>query len=79
MLHSKFTDRLLVQEKKILWFTIYGNDAHLGQGQPKIIIYTNFEEIEPLMLHAKVQDYRTLGPVEELFLPYMGMAAILVM
>ena len=34
------------------------------------------------MLHAKFQDYRTSGSAEEdflRFLPYMGMAAILVM
>ena len=34
------------------------------------------------MLHAKFQDHRTSGPGEEdllRFLPYMGMAAILVM
>ena len=35
------------------------------------------------MLHAKFQDYRTSGSGEEedflRFLPYMGMAAILVM
>ena len=34
------------------------------------------------MLHAKFQDHRTSGSVEEdflRFLPYMGMAAILVM
>ena len=34
------------------------------------------------MLHAKFQDHRTSGSGEEIFLrflPYMGMAAILVM
>ena len=34
------------------------------------------------MLHAKVQDHRTISSVDEdfrKFLPYMGMAAILVM
>ena len=34
------------------------------------------------MLHAKFQDHRTSGSGEEdfqMFLPYMGMAAILVM
>ena len=33
------------------------------------------------MLHAKFQDHRTFGSGEEIFkgLPYMGMAAILVM
>ena len=47
-----------------------------------VIIYINFVEVESLMLHAKFQDHRTSGSGEEdflRFLPYMGMAAILVM
>ena len=42
----------------------------------------NFVELESPMLHAKFQDHRTSGSGEEdflRFLPYMGMAAILVM
>ena len=33
------------------------------------------------MLHAKFQDHRTIGSVKDFqsFLPYMGMAAMLVM
>ena len=45
-----------------------------------VIIYFYF--IESLMLHAKFQDHRTSGSGEEGFfkiLPYMGVAAILVM
>ena len=47
-----------------------------------VIIYINFVELETPMLHAKFQDYNTSGSGEEdylRFLPYMGMAAILVM
>ena len=47
-----------------------------------VIIYKNFVELESPMLHAKFQDHRTSGSGEEdflRFLPYMGMAAILVM
>ena len=47
-----------------------------------VIIYINFVELESPMLHAKLQDHRTSGSGEEdflRFLPYMGMAAILVM
>ena len=53
----------------------------IGQGQPRVIIYINFVELESPMLHAKFQDHRTSGSGEEdflRFLPYMGMAAILV-
>ena len=47
-----------------------------------VIIYTNYVTLESSMLHAKFQDHRTSGSGEEdfqRFLPYMGMAAILVM
>ena len=53
----------------------------IGQGQTRVIIYINFIELESQMLHAKFQDHRTSGSGEEdflRFLPYMGMAAILV-
>ena len=45
-------------------------------------MYINFVELESLMPHAKFQDHRTSGSGEEdfqRFLPYMGVAAILVM
>ena len=45
-------------------------------------LHINFVELESPMLHAKFQDHRTSGSGEEdclRFLPYMGMAAILVM
>ena len=32
-----------------------------GQGQPRVIIYIKFVELESLMLHAKFQDHRTSG------------------
>ena len=54
----------------------------MGQGQPRVTIYINFVELESPMLHAKFQDHRTSGSGEEdflRFLPYMGMAAMLVM
>ena len=41
--------------------------------------YINLVELETPMLHAKFQDHRSTGRREEMFLPYMGMAAILVM
>ena len=53
----------------------------IGQGQPRVIIYIHFVELESPMLHAKFQDHRTFGSGEDFlrFLPYMSMAAILVM
>ena len=42
-------------------------------------MYTNFVELESLMLHAKFQDNRTSGSGEEdfeRFLPFMGMVDV---
>ena len=54
----------------------------MGQGQPREIIWTNLVVLT--MLHTKSQGHRSIGSGEEdflkkIFLPYMGMAAILVM
>ena len=38
-----------------------------GQGQPGVIVYINFVELESLMQHAKFQDHRTSGSGEEDF------------
>ena len=62
--------------------TVSTKTNKIGQGQPGVIIYINFVELESPMLHAKFQDHRTPGSGEEeflRFLPYMGMAAILAM
>ena len=54
----------------------------MGQGQPRVIISTTLVELLYTMLHTKFQGHRSIGSVEEDFLkclPYMGMAAMLVM
>ena len=54
----------------------------MGQGQPRVIIWTKLVVLEHPMLHTKIQGHRPLGSGEEdfkRFLPYMGMAAIFVM
>ena len=53
----------------------------IGQGQPKVIIWTNLEVLEHSMLHTKFQSHLPFGSGEDFlrFLTYMGMAAILVM
>ena len=54
----------------------------MGQGQHRVIIYINFVEFEYIMPHAKFYEHRTIKSVGEdflKFLPYMGMAIILVM
>ena len=33
----------------------------IGQGHPKVMIYINFVELLPLMLHAKFQNHRPSG------------------
>ena len=54
----------------------------IGQGQPRITIWTKLIVLEHAILHTKFQSHRLFGSgVEDFlrFLPYMGMAAILVM
>ena len=54
----------------------------MGQGQPRKIIWTILVVLTYTMLHTKFQGHRSIGSGEEdflRFLPYMGMAAILVM
>ena len=54
----------------------------MGQGQPRVIIWTTLVELSYTMLHTKFQGHRSIGSGEEdflRFLPYMGMAAMLVM
>ena len=35
--------------------------SKIGQGQPRVIIYTNFVEFDSSMLHAKFEDHMTFG------------------
>ena len=54
----------------------------MGQGQPRVIIQTILVVLPYMMLHTKFQGHWSIGSGEEdflRFLPYMGMAAILVM
>ena len=54
----------------------------MGQGQPKVIIWTTLVVLPYTMLHTKFQGHWFIGSGEEdflRFLPYMGMAAMLVM
>ena len=54
----------------------------MGQGQPREIIWTILVVLTYTMLHTKFQGHRSIGSGEEdflRFLPYMDMAAILVM
>ena len=54
----------------------------MGQGQPRVIILTTLVVLPYTMLHTKFQGHWSIGSGEEdflRFLPYMGMAAMLVM
>ena len=54
----------------------------MDQGQPRVIIWTTLVELPYQMLHTKFQGHRSIGSGEEdflKFLPYIGMAAMLVM
>ena len=50
------------------------------KGPLMVIIWTNLVDLESSMLYTKIQPWNFLGSGEEdfyVFLPYMGMAAIL--
>ena len=47
--------------------TVSTKTSKIGQGQPRVIIYICFVELESPMLHAKFQDHRTSGSGEEDF------------
>ena len=47
--------------------TVSTKTSKIGQGQPRVIIYINFVELESPMIHAKFQDYRISGSGEEDF------------
>ena len=95
MLHTKFQGHRSSgsgEEDFFKVFTIYGHGGHVGH-VTQIINYKlciNFHSFSPssfhilpyTMLHTKFQGHRSSGSGEEdfiRFLPYMGMAAMLVM
>ena len=54
----------------------------IGQEQPRVIIWANLVVLEHPMMRSKIQGHWPFGSGEEdffRFLPYMGIAAILVM
>ena len=53
----------------------------IGQGQPSVIIWANVVVLRDPMMHTKIQGHWPFGSGEDFFkfLPYMAMAAILVM
>ena len=50
--------------------TVSTKTSKIGQGQPRVIIYINFVELESPMLRAKFQNHRTSGSGEEYFLRF---------
>ena len=55
--------------------------SKIGQGQARVIIWTNLVVLKHPMLHTKFQGHQPFGSGEDFFkvLPYIGMEAILVM
>ena len=61
--------------------TKFDLDKKIGHGQPRITIWTNLVVLSHVRLHTKFQDNQPRGSGKEdflRFLPYMGMAAILI-
>ena len=53
-----------------------------GQGQPKVIIRTNYDGLESLVVHTKFRQNCSTDCIEKIskgIIPYTDMAAILVM
>ena len=51
------------------------------KGQPRVIIWKSLVDLESMMLYTMIQPWSFLGSGEEefyVFLPYMGMVAILI-
>ena len=66
----------------LLWAEMPSYRRKIGQGHSRVIIYINYDGQESPMLHTKFRENQPAGSGEEdfeWFLPYMGMAAILVM
>ena len=45
--------------------TVSTKTSKIGQGQPRVIIYIKFVELESPMLHVKFQNHRTSGSGED--------------
>ena len=46
---------------------MHGRCREIGQGHPRVMIYTNFVDLCSLMLHAKFQNHRLSGSEEDDF------------
>ena len=53
-----------------IWTYCKYKTSKISQGQPRVIIFIIFEELESQMIHAKFQDHRTSGSGEEDLLRY---------
>ena len=62
------------------YVTKFDLGVKMGQGQPSVIICITLVVFPYTMVHTKFQGHRSIGSGEDFlsFLPYMGMAAMLV-
>ena len=49
------------------WPSSFREEDKIGQGHPRVMIYTNFVELHSQMLHTKFQNHRPSGSKEEDF------------
>ena len=83
-MHFHIKEHNSIRKRLIFHSKAYGTefDLEIGQGHSRVIIYINFIQLSPLMIHTKFQGNWPNGyGVEHFlrFLPYIGMASILVM
>ena len=57
------------------------SDLQIGQGRPRVMVYTNFVDLHSLMFHAMFQNHRPSGSEVEDFkcVLFLAMVVILVM
>ena len=91
MLHATLRPKAAIVSKKINNFHFFPYKSlcdqvwpwcKMGQGQPRVIIWTTMVVLPYTMLHTKFKGHWSIGSggVDFLrFLPYMGMKAMLVM
>ena len=84
MLQATLRPKVSIVSKKLIIITFSHTKAYvtkMGQGQPRVIIRTTLVVVPYTMLHTKFQGHWSIGSGDDFlrFLPYMGVAAMLVL
>ena len=74
-----FRSQAAILSVKSTGFTLHIENTKIGQGQPRVTIWTNYDGLESQMLHTKFHRNQSTRSGEDFegFLPYMGVEAYL--